>query len=62
MKRGDVKDDEKMFQRERGFVRRDGYTKYFRYTAIMENIRYTKTLYTVTKIQDMQVIYKPPSI
>jgi len=50
------------FGEKGGFVWRDGYTKYFRYTAIMENIRYTKTLYTVTKIQDMQVIYKPPSI
>ena len=57
MTRGDVKDDEKMFREKGGFVRRDGYTKYFRYTAIMENIRYTKTLCTVTKIQDMQVIY-----
>jgi len=30
------------FGEKGGFVWRDGYTKYFRYTAIMENIRYTK--------------------
>jgi len=58
MKRDDIKDDEKMFRREGGFVWRDGYTKYFRYTAIMENIRYTKKRYTLLqKYKNTQVIY-----
>jgi len=57
MKRDDIKDDEKMFRRERG-VRLEGWIY-----EVLQIHRYNgkhqihKTLYTVTKLQDMQVIY-----